>query len=99
MRPSSPQERLERYVQEPEIESGKCAQRQIRQTEIELDWTGSGTLATATILRGIYQVRVFRDVRGYLSFGSTSPAVLAATQLRTKRLRQRVESGINTHLS
>src|SRR5690348_8263756 len=38
----------------------------------ELDWTGSGTLATTTLLSQTFQVRVSSDVRGYLSFGSTS---------------------------
>jgi hypothetical protein len=38
----------------------------------ELDWTGSGTLATTNLTSQTYQVRVFSDVRDYLSFSSTS---------------------------
>src|SRR5438105_895257 len=37
----------------------------------ELDYTGSSTLQTTTFTSQTYQVRVFSDVRGYLSFGST----------------------------
>ena len=39
----------------------------------ELDWTGSGTLATTSMGSETFQVRVISDVRGYLAFGSTSP--------------------------
>ena len=38
----------------------------------ELDYTGSGTQVTTTLTAQTYQVRVFSDVRGYLSFGSTT---------------------------
>jgi hypothetical protein len=37
-----------------------------------LDYAGSGTLATTTLLPQTYQVRIATDVRGYVSFGSTS---------------------------
>jgi hypothetical protein len=39
----------------------------------ELDYTGSGTQVTTTLLSQTYQVRVVSDVRGYVAFGSTSP--------------------------
>jgi hypothetical protein len=39
----------------------------------ELDWTGSGTLATTNMGSETFQVRVVSDVHGYLCFGSTSP--------------------------
>jgi hypothetical protein len=49
-------------------------QRSSRPVKIqELDYTGSGTLATTNLLPQAYQVRVASDVRGYLSFGSTLP--------------------------
>jgi hypothetical protein len=54
----------------------------------ELDWTGSGTLVTTTLLPQTWQVRVFSDVRGYLSFGSTSPS-------STSRDTATVEIGAN----
>lgn len=38
----------------------------------ELDWTGSGTLVTTALTAQTYQVRVAADVRGFLSFASTS---------------------------
>jgi hypothetical protein len=38
----------------------------------ELDWTGSGTLVTTNLSAGVNQVRVVSDVRGYVSFSSTS---------------------------
>jgi hypothetical protein len=38
----------------------------------ELDWTGSGTLVTTTLTAQTLQVRVASDVRGYVSFASTS---------------------------
>jgi hypothetical protein len=38
----------------------------------ELDWTGSGTLVTTNLSAGVNQIRVVSDVRGYLSFQSTS---------------------------
>ena len=47
--------------------------RSSRATKInELDYTGSGTLATTTMGSQTYQVFVVSDVRGYLSFGSTT---------------------------
>jgi hypothetical protein len=54
----------------------------------ELDWTGSGTLATTPLGSQTYQVRVFSDVRGYLSFGST-------TATTTSRDTATVEIGAN----
>jgi hypothetical protein len=39
----------------------------------ELDWTGSGTLATTNMGPFTVQIRVVSDIRGYLAFGSTSP--------------------------
>ena len=38
----------------------------------ELDWTGSGTLVTTNLSAQTLQCRVATDVRGYLSFASTS---------------------------
>jgi hypothetical protein len=38
----------------------------------ELDWTGSGTLVTTNLTPETFQIRVVTDVRGYLSFASTS---------------------------
>ena len=39
----------------------------------ELDYAGSGTQATTPMSPQTYQVYVVSDVRGYLSFGSTTP--------------------------
>lgn len=48
--------------------------RSSRATRInELDYTGSGTQATTPMGSQTYQVYVVSDVRGYLSFGSTTP--------------------------
>src|SRR6478752_247985 len=38
----------------------------------QLDWTGSGTLATTNLTAQTLQIRVASDVCGYLSFASTS---------------------------
>ena len=38
----------------------------------ELDYAGSGTQATTTLLSETFQVRIVSDVRGYVSFGSTT---------------------------
>jgi hypothetical protein len=38
----------------------------------ELDWVGSGTLVTTNLGSQVNQIRVVSDVRGYLSFQSTS---------------------------
>jgi hypothetical protein len=38
----------------------------------QLDWTGSGTLATTNLTSQTLQVRIASDVRGYVSFASTS---------------------------
>jgi hypothetical protein len=38
----------------------------------ELDYAGSGTQVTTTLLNQVYQVRIVSDVRGYVSFGSTT---------------------------
>ena|SRR5215472_6621168 len=38
----------------------------------ELDYAGSGTQATTTLLSETFQVRIVSDVRGYVSFGSTA---------------------------
>jgi hypothetical protein len=38
----------------------------------ELDYTGSGTQVTTNLAAQTYQVRVVSDVRGYVSFGSTT---------------------------
>ena len=38
----------------------------------ELDWTGSGTLVTTNLGAQTLQIRVASDVRGYLSFATTS---------------------------
>ena len=38
----------------------------------EVDWTGSGTLVTTNLTPETFQIRVATDVRGYLSFASTS---------------------------
>jgi len=38
----------------------------------ELDYTGSGTQVTTNLGSQTYQVYVVTDVRGYLSFGSTT---------------------------
>jgi hypothetical protein len=37
-----------------------------------LDYAGSGTQVTTNLGTGIFQVRIVSDVRGYVSFGSTS---------------------------
>jgi hypothetical protein len=38
----------------------------------ELDWTGSGTLVTTNLGSQVNQIRIVSDVRGYVSFQSTS---------------------------
>jgi hypothetical protein len=38
----------------------------------ELDWVGSGTLVTTNLSLGVNQCRIVSDVRGFVSFSSTS---------------------------
>jgi hypothetical protein len=38
----------------------------------ELDYTGSGTQVTTNLTAETFQVRIASDVRGYVSFGSTT---------------------------